>query len=64
MHPVAPEPKVPYAYDVTLYRQVETCSPGSRTAAHRNPLLSMRSHILLGHLHRCRRHLLDLINES
>ena len=32
-------------------------------AAHRHPLRPMRPHLLLGHLHRSRRHLLALINE-
>jgi hypothetical protein len=60
--------KVPYEYDKAIYRERpqgrEPVRQAQGLAAHRNPIRPMRSHILLRHLHRSRRHLLDLINES
>lgn len=60
--------KVPFAYDTALYRhrhKIENLLAKLRTlAAHRNPLRPMRTYLLLGHMHRSRRHLLALINES
>lgn len=57
--------KVPYAYDTALYRQRHKVEnrKAQGLAAHRHPLRQMRPHLLLGHLHRSRRHLLALIDE-
>jgi hypothetical protein len=54
--------KIPYDYDKVLYRQRpqarEPVRQAQGLAAHRHPLPPLRTHLLLGNLHRCRRHLL------
>ena len=59
--------KAPIPYDKALYRQrhrIENMFGRLKDwAPHCHPLRSLRTHILLGHLHRRSRHILALMNE-
>ena len=59
--------KKPIGHDRELYRQRqdrEHVRKAQGLAAHSHPLRPMRPHLHVRNLHRCRSHLLALINES